>query len=1837
MANDLSNPVNAAAPNQASQDDVFDHGNGADGLFGKDQLAQAGSGAAAQTIQVPAPDATGGPVVVRIDVAPGSTIELPQPFDADATLLAKEGDGNLAIRVGDVTVILQGYVDANSAQPVIVEGADNQPIDIATVLAATDPAIDIQTAAGPDAGQGGQGADNTGAILAQLDGGEGLGGLAAVGGQDQTQLSYALIDGSIRQEFATTLAAGPVFGFSVGAISGTFNEGFLRDPAQTTPFGNSSGTFFATFMDEYRDAVEHPGQAMFAGWADFHGTAVTQNNDFDEYLSQTGKTTTVDAQFTGGTGDLVLTGIGNDVTSNGSPLHAEFRDDGHTMFLRRDDDNALVAVVHVEGPDASGQFTIETFLINRIDHDGAGTGNAGKDTMDIDVQFTVYDGPAPNPEQEEQGGPTSPAIEGSFSASFADDVPILEDVRYHNQHEDKVPAARASEGGSDSNIGLIDEDWLKGGAHDEDAAHQSNAGEDGDTGGGTCVTGCIVVNFGADGAAKSDGKTEDAGKHAFVLDTAQYKLGDAFPYNGGTLTSGKETLVVLSVGPDHLTVGLADGKQPMPTLVGAETNDASPIEPIDPIPGCPVFTLTLDPDTGSFKFELKGPLDHNPSGSIFGDETGVSALAEEQPEQTIPLEFGVKAYDDDGDWVQAEIDIDVNDDVPVARNDEDTVAKGSFAEISGNVMSGLDTDSPSAGKDSQGGDHATVTGILSAVATGVVGKEIQGSYGKLVLNEDGSYTYTRDHGPDSKGGVDDVFTYTLTDGDGDTSTATLTIHIKDSGVCIELPSCPADTTVSEAGLPARPGEAPGSNQFSDSEETGGTITIDAKDGIASLQIGSHELTLAELKDLGNTPLKIADPTGELTLTGFNESTGALTYTYVLKDNTLNTNGSSVSFDITVKDADADAKTATLTIKIQDDAPTANCDERTFVANKDATADVQFILDVSGSMESRHVSVPGYPDNGVGLERYSLEQMLNAHPEIQNVQIVLFDDHASHSEWMTRDEAIAWVKDGDNFDHGGGATNYDAALNEAMESFVETRPLPQSDQTLVYFFSDGNPNQPGGSSTGINNNGSGSNVSTAEWEAFVNGHAISNVFVVGVGTIDGTEFSQLTPISYPNTDAHAPAGEDNVLNITSSNVGTLLDSLNHSIVPVLNTFTGDLTQNDVSGADGFGSGKLVSATYDGINYIFNATTHEHTIDLGAGRGTLVLKDDGTYAYTPPVESKANGKPFAIDYTIQDGDGDQSTAQLKIDINTRPVTDLNGAACEGADNKVYFQEDYGAIKIAPLAAITDDSGKLTSMTVTLAGRPDGAHETLSLNADAETARLDAGLAITNVNGVITISGAAVDASVYQTILRGIVYNNASDTPNTSDRTVTVTVKDEGNLVSTSHTVTIDVDPTNDAPTAVIAPASFNAVEQTSLTLSGKGLSIGDVDAGNGTMTVTLKVGEGWLGITNGNTGVWVTNNGSDSVTLIGTVAQINNLLDGKNGGAVSYYNDSDTPSSQTTLTLKVDDNGHTGEGPDLTASDTAIIYIENTPEAPVACSDHVITNAGSNLFNIPEWALLYNDSDPDTANSNLHLVSGAAGVLNPSGGTVGHPNGADYVTFDDSNGNGHSEFDYKMTDGSQFSTAEVEVSQDSLKDGELNGGSGDDIIVVYGSAGVTVKADGGDDIVIGGSGKDRLDGGSGDDLIFGQGGDDTMIFSSINSSGDDKFDGGTGFDRIQLTNGNISIGYDTAKFINVEMIDLGDSNPRDFSENKLALSAGDLVAGHAGSLGGHSIALYVIGDNTGNSTGKDNVDLNGFNMVAIGSVNNVTDAATGQSHSYDIYQGTGVNAGVKVAVEHGLDVM
>ncbi len=136
--------------------------------------------------------------------------------------------------------------------------------------------------------------------------------------------------------------------------------------------------------------------------------------------------------------------------------------------------------------------------------------------------------------------------------------------------------------------------------------------------------------------------------------------------------------------------------------------------------GSTVFTLVIQND-GSYTFDLLGTLDH-PDGS--------------DPDDSLPLEFGVSATDSEGDGVDGVITINVHDDAPVAENDSVEFDHTAGA-VDGNVLpnDSLSEDTPN-----------TVTkvafGGTEVIVDPVTGATIEGNFGTLHISADGSYTYT---------------------------------------------------------------------------------------------------------------------------------------------------------------------------------------------------------------------------------------------------------------------------------------------------------------------------------------------------------------------------------------------------------------------------------------------------------------------------------------------------------------------------------------------------------------------------------------------------------------------------------------------------------------------------------------------------------------------------------------------------------------------------------------------------------------------------------------------------------------------------------------------------------------------------------------------------------------------------------------------------------------------------------------------------------------------------------------------------------------------------------------
>ena len=265
----------------------------------------------------------------------------------------------------------------------------------------------------------------------------------------------------------------------------------------------------------------------------------------------------------------------------------------------------------------------------------------------------------------------------------------------------------------------------------------------------------------------------------------------------------------------------------------------------------------------------------------------------------------------------------------------------------------------------------------------------------------------------------------------------------------------------------------------------------------------------------------------------------------------------------------------------------------------------------------------------------------------------------------------------------------------------------------------------------------------------------------------------------------------------------------------------------------------------------------------------------------------------------------------------------------------------------------------------------------------------------NGFAVTAGQAVAAG---DIAQGKWFTPAANSSGTPAATFSFAVQNSGGTAnggldtSASATVTISVtavlDASNTVPTTPVS-----ATEGVGTAISG--IAINDPDVG-GNITTTLSVLNGMLTVANnvvgGLSSAGIGGNGSGSVTLTGTVAQINATLAAING--LTYLEQGDH--SSDTLTVATQDKGTA-----FTATNTVTINVTEindasniVPTTPVSATEGVgMTISGIAI------------SDPD-ANGNvtttLSVLNGALTVANnvlgglSSAGIGGHGSGSVTLT-------------------------------------------------------------------------------------------------------------------------------------------------------------------------------------------------------------------------------------------------
>ncbi|WP_095125546.1 retention module-containing protein [Pseudomonas sp. Irchel s3a12] len=868
-------------------------------------------------------------------------------------------------------------------------------------------------------------------------------------------------------------------------------------------------------------------------------------------------------------------------------------------------------------------------------------------------------------------------------------------------------------------------------------------------------------------------------------------------------------------------------------------------------------------------------------------------------------QFTVIAGDSNGDTATGTLDVNITDDVPKAFDDSNGTATETQLTLTGNVLT----------NDVQGADRVPTGPVTPGTFTG--------TYGTLVLNADGTYTYTLNtsdadfknlHGG---GNGTETFAYTITDSDGDTSTANLVlqIHNNDDPVVINgLNVEGGELTVYEKNL--SDGSAPDATALTQN----GTFTITALDGVTSLIVGGIAVVTNGVA--AGFPQSITTPLGStLTITGFNAATGAVSYSYTLVDNEAHPTANGANnlpeqFAVTVIDDNGTTANGTLDVNIVDDVPQAVDDTNgtasetllTLTGNV-LTNDVQGADRVSTGPVTPGTFTGTYGTlvlNANGTYTYTLNtsdaDFKNLHGGGNGTETFAYTITDADGDTSTANLVLQIHNNDDpviinGLDvNGGELTVYEKNLTDG--SAPDSTALTQSGTFTITALDGVTTLTVGGIAVVTNGVAAGfpqsvttplgSTLTITGFNATTGVVSYSYTLVdneahpIANGANNLPEQFAVTVVDDNGTTANATLDvnivDDLPKAVDDSNAGTASETLL--------TLTGNVLTNDVQGADRVPTGPVTPGTFTGTY------------------GTLVLNADGTYTYTlntsdadfKNLHGGGNGTDtFA--YTITDADGDTSTANLVLQIhnNDDPVI-INGLDVNGGELSVY--EKNLSDGSAPDSTALTQSGTFTITaldgvtTLTVGGIAVVTNGVAAGFPQSVTTPLGSTLTITGFNaatGVVSYSYTLVDNEAHPTA------NGANNLP----EQFAVTVVDDN---GTTANATLDVNIVDDLPKAV-DDSNAGTASETLLTLTGNVLT-NDVQGAD-----RVPTGPVTPGTFTGTYGTLVLNaNGTYTYTLNINDADFKNLHGGGNGTETFAYiiTDADGDTSTANLVLNIHNN-------------------------------------------------------------------------------------------------------------------------------------------------------------------------------------------------------------------------------------------------------------------------------------------------------------------------------------------
>ncbi|WP_185267178.1 Ig-like domain-containing protein, partial [Halopseudomonas xiamenensis] len=400
-------------------------------------------------------------------------------------------------------------------------------------------------------------------------------------------------------------------------------------------------------------------------------------------------------------------------------------------------------------------------------------------------------------------------------------------------------------------------------------------------------------------------------------------------------------------------------------------------------------------------------------------------------------------------------------------------------------------------------------------------------------------------------------------------------------------------------------------------------------------------------------------------------------------------------------------------------------------------------------------------------------------------------------------------------------------------------------------------------------------------AFSSGTAQASLLVAAVN--DAPTASNLTQTVSYNEDPGSPVALGDIV-VTDVDTGE--------------TITAILTLSNPS------AGNLTTGTFGSATSTYNAGTGVWAVSGSVSDVNAAL---AAVAFAPAANWSQD---VTINTHIRDAAG---TGPIDGTI-TLDVTAINDAPTITAPGSIAITEDVaGALTGISFTDVDAGSGNVTA--------------TFSVPSGTLSAISGNGVTVGGTASALTLTGSLADINAF-IAASGISFTTASNA--TANVTLTVTIDDGGNTGSggaqtDTTSVTLMVTAVNDAPVNSV-PTAQNVDQDDDLVFNsanGNMISISDVDAGASNVEVTLAATNGLLTL-GGTTGLSFTvGSGSNAATMTfyGSIADINNALNGLVFSPTGGYN------GPASLQITTNDLGNSGSGGAQTDTDTISITVNS----------------------------------------------------------------------------------------------------------------------------------------------------------------------------------------------------------------------------------------------------------------------------------------------------------------------